>query len=153
MSQFTKRFCQNCGGGLEFETSFLQPGEQRVIQCPHCSSETILQLPVAPPPPKQKSKWRFIWWAIPAFAVLIPFLGMCLELRGPESGKTTRSDVEMLGVLVMGFLFGAFIYFLPSAIALGRKRRNAAPIIIVNIFFGWTLLGWVAALVWAISDE
>lgn len=31
-------------------------------------------------------------------------------------------------------------------------KKHASGIIILNVFLGWTLLGWVAALVWAVSD-
>jgi hypothetical protein len=43
------------------------------------------------------------------------------------------------------------IYFLPSLVA--RNKRNADAICILNLFLGWTLIGWVAALVWAATNE
>jgi hypothetical protein len=43
------------------------------------------------------------------------------------------------------------IYFIPSAVASGKK--HIAGIFILNLFLGWTFLGWVIALVWAVSDE
>lgn len=39
------------------------------------------------------------------------------------------------------------VYFLPSIV--GYNKRNAGSIILLNFFLGWTLLGWVIALVWA----
>jgi hypothetical protein len=42
--------------------------------------------------------------------------------------------------------FTAF-YFLPSIIALARSKRNTLSIFILNFFLGWTLVGWVIALV------
>lgn len=42
----------------------------------------------------------------------------------------------------------ALLYFLPSY--LGRKNKNFIPILLINIFLGWTLLGWLGALIWAI---
>jgi hypothetical protein len=57
---------------------------------------------------------------------------------------------ELLIVLiVMGILFVP--YFIPSIIA--RKKVNFTGILLLNIFLGWTLLGWVIALIWAISDK
>lgn len=47
--------------------------------------------------------------------------------------------------------FLAYLYFLPSII--GRKKRNAAAIIWLNLLGGWTGLGWLVALVWAASKE
>jgi hypothetical protein len=39
------------------------------------------------------------------------------------------------------------LYILPSIIAFVRRVRSWAPLLIVNIFFGWTILGWVGTLV------
>ena len=46
-------------------------------------------------------------------------------------------------------LFGAVLYFIPTAIALVRGCRQIGGIIVINLFLGWTLIGWVGALVWA----
>jgi hypothetical protein len=43
------------------------------------------------------------------------------------------------------------LYLLPGIIAGNRFHPQAVPIIIINIFLGWTLIGWVAALAWACS--
>lgn len=40
------------------------------------------------------------------------------------------------------------LYFLPTIIAAASKLKNAAAIIAINTLLGWTLLGWVGALVW-----
>ena len=45
----------------------------------------------------------------------------------------------------------AAIYFAPTMIAMGRKRGGA--IVALNILLGWTLIGWVVALVWALAEE
>ncbi len=44
-------------------------------------------------------------------------------------------------------LFATLMYFLPSIIA--HRKRNFAGIFMVNLLFGWTVVGWVIALVWA----
>jgi len=41
------------------------------------------------------------------------------------------------------------IYFLPTIGAIMAKKKNTAAIAVLNIFLGWTLLGWVIALIWA----
>ena len=43
------------------------------------------------------------------------------------------------------------VYFLPTVVAVQRGHHQAAAIAIVNIFLGWTFLGWVVALVWSAS--
>jgi uncharacterized membrane protein YqaE (UPF0057 family) len=41
------------------------------------------------------------------------------------------------------------LYFLPTLVALLRGHHNGVAILVLNALLGWTLLGWVAALVWA----
>lgn len=53
----------------------------------------------------------------------------------------------ILGVVLIMCLM--MLYFLPSII--GHKTKYANGISILNLFLGWTLIGWVAALVWAVS--
>jgi len=45
----------------------------------------------------------------------------------------------------------ALMYFIPSIIAFRREHRNATPIMALNIFLGWTVIGWVVALVWSLT--
>ena len=44
-------------------------------------------------------------------------------------------------------------YFLASVIAYGRRTKRVCGIILLNLFLGWTFIGWVGALVWAVSDN
>jgi hypothetical protein len=39
------------------------------------------------------------------------------------------------------------IYFLPTLVGFGKK--NSMAIFMLNLFLGWTFIGWVIALVWA----
>ena len=41
-------------------------------------------------------------------------------------------------------------YFIPSFIA--RKKKHLDGIFYLNYFLGWTLIGWVGALVWSVSS-
>jgi uncharacterized membrane protein len=45
------------------------------------------------------------------------------------------------------------IYFLPTISAFERKKKNTSSIFVVNFFLGWTLIGWVVALSWALSKD
>ena len=53
-----------------------------------------------------------------------------------------------IGAIVLGAVTLA-IYFVPTFVAWRRKNHTAA-IFALNLLFGWTLLGWVAALVMAL---
>lgn len=47
--------------------------------------------------------------------------------------------------------FAAVLYFLPCVVAGARGHPSGAAIMVVNVFFGWTLIGWVVALAWALA--
>lgn len=45
------------------------------------------------------------------------------------------------------------IYFLPTIIATFRGHKNALGVGLLNLFLGWTLFGWVGALIWSVLAE
>jgi hypothetical protein len=52
-----------------------------------------------------------------------------------------------LAVMVIGIL-----YFIPASVAINRGHHNAGAIFALNLFLGWSLIGWVLALVWALTN-
>jgi len=49
-------------------------------------------------------------------------------------------------------LSSPILYLYPSIIALKRKKKDLWKIIAINVFLGWTLIGWGVALTNAYSD-
>jgi len=47
--------------------------------------------------------------------------------------------------------FSVLLYFLPAIV--GRHKRDAAGIFLVNLLLGWTVIGWIIALIWACASE
>lgn len=47
-------------------------------------------------------------------------------------------------------LVSLFLYFLPAY--LGRNRSDFTAILVLNLLAGWTFIGWIIALVWALSS-
>jgi hypothetical protein len=43
-------------------------------------------------------------------------------------------------------------YFLPSIVALLRSKKNPGVVIVINLFFGWTVIGWIIALAMAFGE-
>lgn len=43
----------------------------------------------------------------------------------------------------------AILYFLPAGLASSRKHPSYTGIMLLNLFLGWTIIGWIVALVWA----
>jgi len=59
-------------------------------------------------------------------------------------------------LIVLLAVFLLALYFLPTIVASNRSHPNQMPIFVINLFLGWTLLGWVISLAWScarISDE
>src|SRR5713226_1751684 len=48
-------------------------------------------------------------------------------------------------------LVSLFLYFLPAYLA--RNKSNFTAILVLNVLAGWTFIGWIVALVWALSSE
>jgi hypothetical protein len=46
-----------------------------------------------------------------------------------------------------------FPYFLPTIIAILRRKANTGGIFVLNLLLGWTLIGWIGALVWSLSAD
>jgi hypothetical protein len=49
-------------------------------------------------------------------------------------------------------IFGIALYFLPAIVAAARHTHNAMGILMLNLFLGWTFVGWIVALVMAIGS-
>ena len=57
------------------------------------------------------------------------------------------------GALVMLTIFCiAFGYLIPSFIAFARKAPDKFAITALNTFLGWSVIGWVIALIWAFKN-
>jgi hypothetical protein len=62
--------------------------------------------------------------------------------------------MHLLGILLFPFFgFGFVMYFLPAIVALARSKRDLLAIFLLNLFLGWSVIGWVVALVWAVKAE
>jgi hypothetical protein len=44
-------------------------------------------------------------------------------------------------------------YFLPTIIAILRKKQSAGGIFVLNLLLGWTVIGWVGALIWSLTAD
>ena len=59
---------------------------------------------------------------------------------------------DFFGILFVVLLVG-FFYFMPLGFAIERKHKDVTAIGVLNLFLGWTFLGWVIALVWALKKS
>jgi len=57
----------------------------------------------------------------------------------------------MAGIMLFCFLVACYI--LPGLVSISNKKRQNSAIWTLNILLGWTLIGWVVALVWAMMKD
>ena len=53
--------------------------------------------------------------------------------------------------LIILLLFILVPYFLPAIVAHARKHPRAPAITLLNLLLGWSVIGWVVALIWALK--
>lgn len=83
---------------------------------------------------------------------VVRFISLALLLAYSWAmGQIPSHELNSFGVFVASlfFLVAPVFYLLPTFEALLKKHPNIVSIALVNIFLGWSLIGWVAALVWA----
>jgi hypothetical protein len=54
------------------------------------------------------------------------------------------SSSPVLGILIV---FG--LYFVPTIVAVARKVTNQGSVAVINLFLGWSVIGWIVALAMA----
>lgn len=130
--------CVACGVNIEFDA--VQIGE--TVACPSCQQATLLFQVKAVRPRKVGIIILLALASCALVAILYSFRNV-----GKDAAELFGQGFLGIGMLVAGLL----IYFLPSLLA--RKKRNAVAIFALNLLLGWTFVGWVAALVWALVRE
>lgn len=45
------------------------------------------------------------------------------------------------------------IYFFPTIVAFSRSKSNTTAIFMLNLFLGWSFIGWVVAIIWAVNKD
>jgi len=54
---------------------------------------------------------------------------------------------------VVGDILVIAFYFIPTIVAISRKVPNAGSVFLINLLLGWTVIGWVVALVKAVKSK
>lgn len=58
----------------------------------------------------------------------------------------------MEGLIIILAILAA-LYFLPTIVASQRGHQATAAICVLNIFLGWTFIGWLIAFVWSLTGD
>lgn len=70
---------------------------------------------------------------------------MDLQSGVPGGGSMSIMSIGGLALIVVVLL----AYFVPTVVAFARGVSNSGSILVLNLFLGWTLVGWVVALAMA----
>jgi len=60
-------------------------------------------------------------------------------------------EANISAILVLLLALG--LYLMPTIVAVMRDKANTGSILVINLFLGWTLIGWVVALAWSFAKE
>lgn len=73
---------------------------------------------------------------------MVPYANQILE-----NVMETAVAVYYIGAFCLG------LYFIPTIVAYARRSRLALPVLMLNLFLGWTCLGWVAAIIMSVWPQ
>jgi hypothetical protein len=62
----------------------------------------------------------------------------------------TDNGNPLVGLLILVIALG--LYFLPAIVAI-RRHHQDGMVFVLNLFLGWTLIGWVVAMAIAVGSE
>ena len=51
----------------------------------------------------------------------------------------------------MAWIAETLLYLLPAIVASSREHHRTVAILALNVFLGWTAVGWATALIWALT--
>lgn len=71
------------------------------------------------------------------------------ERQAAEAQLETYQRTTLITLGVASLIAAA----LPVLVAVMRGHNNQIAIFLFAVFFGWTCIGWIVALIWAFSDN
>lgn len=69
-------------------------------------------------------------------------------LTAEHAGTAAASAITTLLFIALGFC----MYWIPALVAFARQHHNRGAIAVLNFLLGWTVAGWIAALIWAFTS-
>lgn len=100
--------------------------------------------------------WRGLSFGAKVIVVVLmggPLLGIfsLLSRALPGHGPAMNAPVgDSSGALLLWAATTA-LYFAPSLVA--WRKRNFWAILTLNLLLGWTVIGWIVALVWGMTND
>lgn len=86
--------------------------------------------------------------------IVFMFLPFALTTEAFAQARYNDSGGDGFGSFFMVLvILSLLLYFIPSIVASKREHPNRGAIYMLNILAGWTFIGWVGALVWAMTGS
>jgi hypothetical protein len=86
------------------------------------------------------------------FAIWLVCLVITDNINDSVAGNIAMSLLSVL-VAIAGTIVGVVVYVLPTIIAARRNMPHVGSIAVVNVFLGFTYVGWVVALAMAVAGK
>ena len=104
---------------------------------------------------KEKFKIKLNSWLIFLIFFMLAVIGVILISTGSILSISTTSEKNAYGFLGLFIYVAIFvIYFLPTIFAYRfNHKKNADAIFLLNLFLGWTFIGWIIALIWSATKD
>ena len=90
-------------------------------------------------------------WFVIVFVILLVVLSSCIPPYWDMPHNWFPFGIPFIG-FPLG-LIGLGLYFLPTIFAAVRQAKGMLGIVLLNVFAGWTVIGWIIALVWSLTGE
>jgi tetratricopeptide (TPR) repeat protein len=101
-----------------------------------------------------QSRAEAVWWRKAADQGNAEPVAASEETRSTAVNDDVAENVidpTMVWLLILAAVIA--IYFLPTLVGRARNHNNSMAIFALNILLGWTFLGWVIAIVWALTAD
>lgn len=141
--------CQHCKCHIEYDDTDY---DGQLVECPHCGVGTALYIPRVKMPASTAPAIPLTWQEEaqlqrkhrPNATVFV--FAFLLFITIVFFGTVVMPGNNFTPVMIVGA-----IYLLPAMV--GWKKVNATGILLLNLFLGWTFIGWIGALIWAVTGE
>ena len=120
--------------------------EGAVAKCCYCQNDFPITLVAPEKPTADEINLEAILGG--GLVALIAVVG-----KAAISGDVSKEVIFYWVLCGVAVLIGVAIYFAPTLVARNRNHRNIGALFVLNLLLGWTVLGWVGALVWALVEQ
>lgn len=86
----------------------------------------------------------------PLIIIAVTCLLLVLLVFDPQGRHPVDNLIIILGNTIIGWV-AISLYFLGFLVAFKRNHKDCNAIFALNLLTGWTFVGWVISLVWALK--